>query len=344
MPQRQKIRCPCKEPCEIKKAKRPIAVNLILQNEICTAGELRKFLPKSGLGTYATRKSIEFLSSGNCKLIGVFKSPVNDKELQLGRHGKLFFKKTVSATTLRAKMVDLLTPLQRRILDKFTRVNRRIYYFSMYDLRKLLPYPGNVVEYSVNRLTKLGLINKLNLKQTTFYVHPLRLTKLVKQGKIAIIDDELEFALIKVVHELIMNLYPPNSMRGYHDCIRPRTPEVLAITGGMTFDIFYQFLEPFAGRNYLAVDVYTRIPVSGYIVHSFMKKIEWAKTRSRTKDTNYLKDKTFGFIVFRNATPRAITLANKFGIRFLRLSNIKVDYKKLRKSVEDKYETESKID
>ena len=78
------------------------------------------------------------------------------------------------------------------------------------------------------------------------------------------------------------------------------------------------------------------------MVHSFMKKIEWAKTRSRTKATNYLKDKTFGVIVLKNATRKAIFLANNFGIRFLRLSNINVDYKKLRKSVEEEYEKDKK--
>jgi hypothetical protein len=222
------------------------------------------------------------------------------------KHGRLFFEKSISAFDLRVKIVNLLTPLQRRILDKFTRVNLRVYYFSMYDIRKLLPYPGNVVEYSVMRLVKLGFINRVNLGHTAFYVRCSRLTKLIEQSETAIVDDKTEFALIKQVHELIMHLYPANLIIDYHDCIRPHTPENLAITGGMAFDIFYQFRNPLAGRNYLAVDVYARIPVSGYMVHSFMKKIEWAKNRSRTKTFSYLKDKTFGIIIFRNATKKAI--------------------------------------
>ena len=108
----------------------------------------------------------------------------------------------------------------------------------------------------------------------------------------------------------------------------------------MSFDIFYQFFDPIAGRNYLVVDVYSRIPVSGFTVNSFAKKIEWAKTVTRKSTTNYLKEKTYGIIVYRNATQKAITVANKLGIRFLRLSDIKVDYKRLQKEIEKQYEEE----
>ena len=96
-----------------------------------------------------------------------------------------------------------------------------------------------------------------------------------------------------------------------------------------SFDIFYQFLEPVAGKSYMAVDAYTRIPVTGYMVHSFAKKIEWAKTITQNNTTNYLRDRTYGIIVFRNATRKAIRTANRLGIRFLRLSDLRIDYKKI---------------
>jgi hypothetical protein len=149
-----------------------------------------------------------------------------------------------------------------------------------------------------------------------------------------IVDDKTEYALVKRVHELIMNLYPSNMITKFYDCIRPHTQDTLAITGGMTFDLFYSFFEPVVKRSYLAVDVYTRIPVTGYTVHSFAKKIEWAKTRTRKGSTNYLKDKTHGMIIYRNATRKAIDVAKRLRIKFLRLSDIKVDYKSFRSQVE----------
>jgi hypothetical protein len=155
------------------------------------------------------------------------------------------------------------------------------------------------------------------------------------QERQAIIDDKTEFAVIKIVHELIMNLYPANIITGYDDRIRPHTQVILTVTGGMAFDAFYQFFDPIAGRNYLAIDVYTRIPVTGYMVHSFTKKIEWAKTVTRKNTTNYLKEKTFGIIVYRNATKNAIKIANRVGIKFLRLTDIKVDYKRLHNEIEN---------
>lgn len=331
MPRGYTVICPCSENCS---EKRPVAVNLVFEKGACSASELKILLSKSGLGVYAQRRSLEFLGAGNCKLIDFVKTRTGSKPLRFGRRGKLFYSLNSPAGNLEITILSLLTPLQRRMFEKFTKINRRVFYFSLYDLRKMHPYPGNVVEYAVGRLEKLGLIQKVSSKQTEFFVYPSRISEFVSQENTIILDDKAEYAVIKTIHELIMNLFPSNLISGYTDRIRPQSPDTLTITGGMTFDIFYPFREPIAGRNYLAIDVYTRIPVNGYMVNSFIKKIEWAKTRTRNKTTNYLKDKTFGMIVFRNATKKAIEIANNRGIRFLRLSDVKIDYKTLRDAIE----------
>jgi len=323
--------CPCELAC---KQKRATAVNLILENETCTARQLRDLL-NGKLGAHAFRGSLEYLCTGQCKLVGVYGLSADQKPPQFGRRGRLFYRRTISTESLQNVIVSLITPLQKRILDKFTLLNRRIYYFTAYDLRRLIPSSGNEVEYAVKRLTKLGLLSKETLKGIDFYVKPSDVPRLLIQERQAIIDDKTEFAVIKIVHELIMNLYPANIITGYDDRIRPHTQDILAVTGGMAFDVFYQFFDPIAGRNYLSIDVYTRIPVTGYMVHSFTKKIEWAKTVTRKNTTNYLKDKTFGIIVYRNATKNAIMIANRVGIKFLRLSDIKVDYKRLHNEIEN---------
>ncbi len=276
---------------------------------------------------------MEFLASGGCDLIDVYKPQNEQKPLRFGRKGKLFYVKTIDEIELLSVILTLLAPLQKRILDKFTLLNRRIYYFSLYELKKLNASSGVEVDYAVERLTKLGLLARISIGTTDIFVKPPLVPKLELQMEEVLICEKIEFSLIKKVHELIMNLYPLNVITAYTDCIRPRTQETLTITGGMTFDLFYRFFEPIAGKSYLAVDIYTRIPVTGFTVYSFAKKIEWAETRTRKGSTNYLKEKTHGMIIYRNASKNAITIANKLGIRFLRLRDVKADYKSLRKEV-----------
>lgn len=334
-------RCPCDANCKQKRA--PV-VNQIMDKGSCTATELRNLLSNK-LGEHAFRSSLEFLSSGKCKLVDVYGIVNGQKPPQFGRQGRLFCSRTISTESQQAVVIGLLSHLQKRLLDKFELSNKRIYYFTTYDLRRLTPAAGNEVEYAIKRLIKLGLLSKVTIAQTDFYVKPHNIPLLLAAEKQAIIDDKTEYAVVKIVHELIMNLYPANIITGYEDRIRPHTQDILTITGGMAFDIFYQFFDPLAGRNYLAIDVYTRIPVTGYMINSFAKKIDWAKTIRRKSTTNYLKDKTFGIIVFRNATRNAFQVAKKLGIRFLRLSDIKVDYKQLRskKEIEEDWQTTSII-
>jgi hypothetical protein len=322
-------------PCELGcREKRSTIVNLVLEKGTCSVRELHAFLDNK-IGSYAFRSSVEYLCKGQCKLVGVYGLCAGQKPPQIGRRGRLLYRRTIAPETLQDVVVGLLSPLQKRILDKFTLLNRRIFYFTAYDLRRLIPSSGNEVEYSVKRLITLGLLDKLTSNEIVFYVKPSNVPRLLLQERQAILDDKTEYAIIKIVHELIMNLYPANTITGYGDRIRPHTQDILTVTGGMAFDIFYQFRDPIAERNYLAIDVYTRIPVTGFMVHSFTKKIEWAKTVTRKKTTNYLRDKTFGIIVYRNATRNAIMIANRIGLKFLRLRDIKVDYKQLRNEIEN---------
>lgn len=73
-------------------------------------------------------------------------------------------------------------------------------------------------------------------------------------------------------------------------------------------------------------------PVNGWAVFSFLNKIKWAKTQV----VGGLKDKTFGMIVCRNFTPEALRIARENKIRFLSLSNIKIDYKDIREQATKK--------
>jgi len=318
-------KCPCTIRC---KERRESAVNVVLKKGACTSVELKAALLKEGLGESAIRKNLEFLGSKQCEKINFvgYVSLRGEKALQFRRKGRLFFKKSIQRGELRIKIMSLLAPLQRRVLEKFTKHHKDIYYFSLYELRKLLPYPGAFVNYALDRLSKLGLVKLIKIRNIKFYAEPKNAAQLRSQEKKVVLEDKIEFVVVQRVHELIMNLYPSGLIRKLGGAIRPSTEEVLRLTGGMAFDIFYQLNEQVANKQFFAIDVYTRIPVNGYVVNSFIKKIEWANAKSRTPNTYSLKDKTLGLIVFRNATPNAINIANKNGIRFLRLSDIKTTY------------------
>jgi hypothetical protein len=331
MSQEDSQSCPCKETC---KQKRKTAVNLILEKGACTSKDMHNFL-NGKLGVYALRSSIEYLSTGNCKLVDVFGLSTNQKPPQFGKRGRLFYSRTFPPTFLNSAVVNLLAPLQKRILKKFSDLNEQIYYFSLYDLRRIVPSSGTEVDYALKRLVRHGLLSKVSSLGTEFYVKPIHISRFSNEEKQAIIDNKTEYAVAKAVHELIMHLYPKDVITDYHGRIRPKTQDILSITGGMSFDLFYQFFDPLAGKSYLAVDVYTRFPVNGYIIHSFAKKIEWAKTGTRNNPTNYLRDKTHGMIVFLNATKKAMPTANRLGIKFLRAGDdLRIDYKAIRQEVE----------
>lgn len=313
--------CPCEKAC---KGRREAAVNIVLKEEVCTTVKLKTLLLDS-FGSYTILKSVKFLCSSDCNCIEAFRVANEQKAIIFSRQGKLLYVKTISQEQLKNQINELLTKLQRRILDKFSNLNNRIFYFSMYDLKRLIPAPGGVVDYSMRRLVKLGFVMKAYVEKTDYYFLPSQLWRMQIEQQSIIINDMLEYAVIKHVHELVMNLYP-NIMLGYADAIRPRSRETLTITGGMTFDIFYRFRENVLDKKYLAVDVYTRFPVTGYSVNSFVKKIDWARTREKGKTISYLTGNTYGMIIFRSATPGAIRKANSLGIRFLRLSDIKIDF------------------
>jgi hypothetical protein len=188
----------------------------------------------------------------------------------------------------------------------------------------MLPYASSSIEYGLQRLCQLRFIVQKRLGKTTFYTTPKNRDLLINEKENILHEDQTEYIIIQTVHELIMNLYPLNLIRTFSGAIRPDKKDILEVTEGMTFDIFYRLAKSIEEKQFLAIDVYTRLPVNGYVVNSFLKKIEWS---------NHLKDKTFGMIVYKNATLPAINIANRNGIRFVRLSDLKINDRAIRESV-----------
>lgn len=279
-----------------------------------------------GFGDWVIRRSLDFVGSEKCKRIRLLKSVKDEKPIMFRGRERAFYSVELGESDLRLKLLPLLTRLQSNILDKFTALGRSFFYFSLYELRKMLPYPGVQVDYSAKRLCELGLLKMVNIGATDFFVEPRNASRLLNMRTDAIIEDVTEFRVANKIHELIMNMYPRYMIERFKGALRPSSSRILRLTGGMAFDMFYPFSDPVGNKEFLAVDVYTRIPVSGYIVNSFKKKIEWAPD---------LRERTFGMIMFRNSTPTAIEIALKLGIRFTHLSKINIDYGTVRREVSE---------
>lgn len=314
---------------------RDTVVKVIGKFEVCTARELRMALAENGFGVSAIRRSYNLLDSGACKSIGVLKCVNGNKRVQFPKHGKVYFLKAIADETLRSKILSLLTSLQKRILQMLGKHNKKVYYFSLYELRKLLPYAGASVDYAVKRLASLDLIRTVEMKNTKFCCEPQNASRLKSEKRDVVAEDKTEFLAINTIHELIMNLYPTDTIEYLGGAIRPsaRDLRVVKLACGMSFDIFYKFKEPMKNKSFLAIDVYTRIPVTGYVINSFLKKVEWAKDTVRTKTTYGLRGRTYGMIIFRNATKKAIEIANNNNISFIRLSKVKIDYDALKRKI-----------
>lgn len=317
------------------------AVSLFQERNIWTAKELVQALQRKGLGVSARRGSLEFLAAQKCRWITISKCMGSKKPIRFQRHGRIFALKSVSEMAMSEKLKTLLTRFQRHMLESLDYYDRKAHYLSAYDLRRILPYPGHQVEFTASRLRDFGLAKMVEADGTAYYCLPSRFNWLKTHVQEAVLKDKIEYQAINALQGLFINLYPVGLLLKTKGVMRAskRDPEVLRSTGGMTFDIVHEFKTPVIDRNFLVVDVYSRIPVTGYVVNSFMKKIEWAKSGMRSQkdvreddeDKNRpLKNKAFGMIVYRIANREAINIANANNIRFIKLRELRIDYAKLR--------------
>lgn len=305
--------CPCKLSCN---ERREVSVRAVLERGILTANEVRSVLTEAGFGVSATRRNLEFLSSAQCKKIEILRGR-KKRIIQFKNQGRVYIAKWTPEDIIRQKTLSLLSPLQMGIIQKLRMQNKRIYYFSGYELRKLLPFAGFSVICALNKLIELRLVKEIKAGRNRFYLEPKNAKLLRRHLLEALVKERTEYEAAKKVHELVMEIYPKKLLKGLKGTLRPREPSILKITGGMAFDIFYELNEPPGYERFVAIDVYTRIPVNGYVVNSFLKKIDWASG---------LSSRTFGIIVFKNANRKAFEIANRNGINFLQLSKLRIDF------------------
>jgi len=342
MPTASATECPCAKSCEGVAActgLRKDAVSLFSDQIIWTAKELKHELQEK-LGLAAIRGSLEFLAADKCSWITAWKCIGSGKPVRFKRHGRVFALKAVSEIAVSEKLKTLLTKLQKKVLNSLEYYDNKPRYLSLYDLRRILPHPGNEVEFAASRLHDFGLAKSIKTDGTTYYCLPSRLNWMKDHVQEAAAKDKAEYQVISTIAGFFRSLYPRGVFVKTKGVIRAskRDPEVLKSTGGMTFDIVYEFKAPVMGRRFFAVDVHSRIPVTEYVVTSFLNKIWWARRgatplkdpKEDDEERNYpLRNKTFGMIVFRRATQEAINIANANNLSFIRIRELGINYTKL---------------
>jgi hypothetical protein len=346
MPTLSAVVCPCSKSCDGPAAcagLRKDAVNLFEERPIWSAKELKHEL-KGKLGLAAIRGSAEFLAAGRCPWIIAWKCVGSDKPVRFKQDGRVFALKSVSEIAVSEKLKTLLTRLQTKMLKSLDYYDGKARYLSLYDLRRILPHPGNEVEFAALRLHDFGLAKSVKTDGTEYYCLPSRLNWMKSHVSEAKAKDKAEYQVISTVAGLFRSLFPRGVLLKTKGIVRAskRDPEVLRSTGGMTFDIVHEFRAPIMGKSFFVVDVHSRIPVTEYIVNSFMDKIWWARSGAPSREdlkedsegkNHPLRNRTFGMIVYANATQEAIDIANDNNLSFIRIRELGIDYTGLRKKI-----------
>jgi hypothetical protein len=316
------------------------AVGLFETKRILSAKEIDKALAGKGLGLSARRKSIHFLATDNaCAWVKMITCRSENKALRPKIPGRMFGRRDVSDSEISETMKNCLTRYQKRLLQTFEYYDKPIHYLSLYDLRRLLPYTGRNVDFALTRLYDFRQVERVKGKVTPYYCLPKRAKWLLSHLEETELEDNLEFKAILNFHGRIMNLYPPGLLKQIEGVVRPSSPETLRITRGMSFDIVYEFTVPVQGYNFFAVDIHPRIPITEFVVQSFMRKIRrnpiaqmHGETSSDSSAEVFLEDNTFGMIVYRHATKKALKYANANDFRLIKLREAGIDYDKLKES------------
>lgn len=281
----------------------------------------------------------------------------DDKIIYFKGRNRLFFSRFTNPLQIRVMIRKLLSTVQRWLLKSFEKELFGSYYLSSYKLRKLTPYPADHMRFSLERLLDLGLLKaqKVDISmihkspqrvmdiseivrglkdglfkkarqfpsayELSFYMTP-RQEEQIKEFKRSMVKEELiEHETVKQVYMRILQRYK-RSLKLYG--MRTRDPRLLKLFRGYSFDTCCSSRRrQFGGKRLLAVDVYTRLPLSEAIVCAFARKVD--------------STGCYGRIYTRECHSNlALKLCKKHGIHLIYLKNTTVDPDKICLGVEAK--------
>jgi len=299
------------------------AVGLFETKRILSAKEIEIALENKGLGRSARRKSVDFLATDKaCAWVKMITCRSENKPLRPKSPGRIFGRRDVSDDEISKTMKNYLTKYQKRLLQTFEYYDKRIHYLTLYDLRRLLPYTGRDVEFALTRLYDFRQVEMVKGRITLYYCLPQSAKWLRSHVKETEVEYNLEFKAITSFQKRILSLYPQELLKRIKGIVRPSSPEMLRKTRGMSFDIVYEFTIPIHGYNFFAVDIHLRIPVTKFVVRSFMWKIRSNPARLLTAQKHeepssnsntdvFLENNVLGMIVCQKCHQRSLEICKQ---------------------------------
>jgi hypothetical protein len=224
-----------------------------------------------------------------------------------------------------------VTKVQSQVLETVVNYSRGAHFLSLRDLGRLIPQQTKKIDHSVAYLRNQGLIKTVEADGIIHYCSSEELKRLRKKMRDIVLDDRIEREIVQTVREFLQQLYP--------DALKIERVHPVGLHESRRFDIILEFKAPIMSKQFIIVDVYTKIPVTKYIVQSFIRKIKWTRNETKfsdneTRNSCYgLRGKTLGMIICNNASQEAVSVAREYNISLLRLSEIHIDYNRIRKSL-----------
>ena len=283
--------CPCNRQCHDCE---PHTISIFKQEKVLTSTELLNKLLAIGLRKRAARKRIAFLHHvdkrkkvnvfGCPKYIDVFRWPSSKNPLSplaivrfQGRI-RIFHSKLATKKEIFAKIEPLLSDLQKEILKDLKDEIFGTYYLSSYEMRKLIPRKSDVVANALNRLEKLGLLERIRENSYyDFYASPEATDRLREKVRNARLQERAEYYIVEKVYEVIKRHRHEFGVNPFGGTKRPRKKKYLVLTRGMSYDIVLPSDDEIRKKPFLAVDIYTRFPLSKEIIGRFAKKLKMSR-------------------------------------------------------------------
>jgi hypothetical protein len=243
-------------------------------------------------------------------------------------HSSLLLQKKTKPFALR-KSAKKLTKLQMQVLNAITHHSRSANFLSLRDLERMLPNRRYEIDHSLIRLLHLGLAKCVKAKQTIHYCPTKKLKSLKKQVSIIATYDKIEEEIIQTVRESLMRLYPA--------AVSSSSDKFIVSNESTYFDIVFKFKSRVMDKQFLAADVFAKIPVTKQIVQSFSKKLRWDCSDSKSSvdaDNNSCytpREKTLGVIICNKASRKAVDMAENCDISLLNFRDTQLCYSQLGK-------------
>ena len=202
---------------------------------------------------------------------------------------------------------------------------------SSLDLGRLMFHNTQKIDYSVTHLRNRGLIKIVEADGIVHYFPSEGLRCSRKKIREIAINDKIEGAIIQIVRESLQQLFP--------DALATERERASGSHDRRHFDIFLEFKTPVMSKQFISVDVYANIPVTEYIVQSFIRKIRFTRNETgpsgeEAENARYpLRGKTLGMIICTNASQEAVDAARKHDISLLSFMDIHIDLNQIRKKV-----------